>query len=53
MGVETDRSGLDGGDDIPAIAAAALDARAWECVVIGGGVRRGDLKVRGTVFDVP
>jgi hypothetical protein len=30
---------LDGSDDIPAVITAALRARPWECVVIGGGVR--------------
>jgi len=31
--------GLDGSDDVEAVVAAALAARPWECVVIGGGVR--------------
>ncbi|MEV0426445.1 hypothetical protein [Micromonospora sp. NPDC050495] len=31
--------GLDGSDDIPAVITAALQARPWDCVVIGGGVR--------------
>lgn len=31
--------GLDGGDDVEAVIAAALDARPWECVVVGGGLR--------------
>src|SRR3954464_13189425 len=31
--------GLDGSDDIAAVVTAALRARRWECVVIGGGVR--------------
>lgn len=37
--------GMDGSDDIPAVVTAALAAQPWECVVIGGGVRRaeGDL----------
>jgi hypothetical protein len=34
--------GLDGSDDVPAVVAAALGAQAWECVVIGGGVRDDD-----------
>lgn len=42
VGVETCLFGLDGSDDIEAIAAAALRARPWECVVIGGGVRNED-----------
>lgn len=31
--------GLDGSDDVEAVFAAALGSRAWECVVVGGGVR--------------
>jgi hypothetical protein len=31
--------GLDGGDDVEAVITAALSAQAWECVVVGGGVR--------------
>lgn len=31
--------GLDGGDDVAAVVTAALRANAWECVVVGGGVR--------------
>ena len=31
--------GLDGSDDVPAVVAAALEAGAWDCVVIGGGIR--------------
>ena len=36
--------GLDGSDDVESVVVAALRRRAWECVVIGGGVRSGDLK---------
>ena len=45
VGVEACLFGLDGSDDIPAVVTAALAARPWECVVVGGGVRRaeGDL----------
>jgi hypothetical protein len=39
VGVETCLFGLDGSDDVAAVVAAALRARPWECVVIGGGVR--------------
>ena len=38
-GVETCLFGLDGSDDVAAVVAGALQARPWECVVIGGGVR--------------
>jgi hypothetical protein len=39
LGVQTCLFGLDGSDDVPAVVTAALRARPWECVVIGGGVR--------------
>jgi uncharacterized glyoxalase superfamily protein PhnB len=42
VGVETCLLGLDGSDDVPAVVAAALRARPWACVVIGGGVRNDD-----------
>jgi hypothetical protein len=32
--------GLDGSDDIEAVVTAALRDRAWECVLIGGGIRK-------------
>ncbi|MFI0978191.1 hypothetical protein ACH4SP_14480 [Streptomyces sp. NPDC021093] len=40
VGVETCLFGLDGSDDVAAVVAAALAARPWECVVVGGGVRK-------------
>jgi hypothetical protein len=42
LGVETCLFGLDGSDDMEAVVGAALRARPWECVVIGGGVRNED-----------
>jgi len=42
VGVETCLVGLDGSDDVPAVVTAALTSRAWECVVIGGGLRSGE-----------
>jgi quinol monooxygenase YgiN len=39
VGVETCLFGLDGSDDVLAVVTAALQARPWTCVVIGGGVR--------------
>jgi hypothetical protein len=39
VGVETCLFGLDGSDDVLAVVTAALRARPWKCVVIGGGVR--------------
>jgi hypothetical protein len=32
--------GLDGGDDTTARLTSALRARTWDCVVIGGGLRK-------------
>lgn len=32
--------GLDGSDDVEAVVTAALRERAWECVLIGGGIRK-------------
>jgi hypothetical protein len=31
--------GLDGSDDIEARVTVALQARSWECVIVGGGIR--------------
>lgn len=31
---------LDGSDDVVDVVTAALSARPWECVVVGGGVRQ-------------
>jgi len=42
VGAETCLFGLDGSVDVAAVVTAALRTRAWECVVIGGGVRNED-----------
>jgi hypothetical protein len=42
VGVETCLVGLDGSDDIEAVVTAALASRPWECVVVGGGIRRSE-----------
>jgi hypothetical protein len=34
--------GLDGSDDIEARVTAALRARPWDCVLVGGGIRKRD-----------
>jgi hypothetical protein len=39
LGAEFCLFGLDGSDDVEAVVSAALSAQAWECVVVGGGVR--------------
>jgi hypothetical protein len=31
--------GLDGSDDVEARVAVALQARSWNCVLVGGGIR--------------
>ncbi|WP_232668716.1 hypothetical protein [Pseudonocardia sp. TRM90224] len=42
VGVATCWFGLDGSDDIEAVVTEALGSRAWEVVVVGGGVRKPD-----------
>ncbi len=42
VGAESCLFGLDGSDDVEAVVSAALRARPWECVVVGGGVRKPD-----------
>ena len=32
--------GLDGSDDVEARVSVALQARSWDCVVVGGGIRQ-------------
>jgi hypothetical protein len=38
--VETCQFGLDGSDDIELVVETALRASSWDCVVVGGGVRK-------------
>lgn len=40
VGAESCLFGLDGSDDVEMVVTAALRSRAWECVVIGGGLRK-------------
>jgi len=40
--VESCLFGLDGSDDVETVVGAALRARPWEVVVVGGGVRKPD-----------
>ena len=35
--------GLDGSDDVGAVVTDALRARPWDCVLVGGGLRGGDV----------
>jgi hypothetical protein len=39
LGAEFCPFGLDGSDDVEGVVSAALSAHAWECVVVGCGVR--------------
>ena len=39
VGAQSCLFGLDGSDDPEELVTAALRSQAWECVVIGGGVR--------------
>jgi hypothetical protein len=40
--VENCLIGLDGSDDIESVVAAALHGGPWDCVVVGGGIRKGE-----------
>ncbi|NGO78443.1 hypothetical protein G6045_22670 [Streptomyces sp. YC504] len=42
VGVETCLIGLDGRDDVAAVVTKALQPHAWDCVVVGGGLRQSD-----------
>jgi hypothetical protein len=42
VGVESCLVGLDGSDDIEAVVTRALGSRAWEVVVVGGGIRKAE-----------
>lgn len=42
VGVESCLFGLDGSDDVEAVVREALDRRAWDVVVVGGGVRKNE-----------
>jgi hypothetical protein len=35
--------GLDGSDDVEAVVTAALAREPWDCVLLGGGLRGGDV----------
>ena len=37
--------GLDGSDDVEARITVALQARSWDCVIIGGGIRKPEEQV--------
>lgn len=51
--VETCLFGLDGSDDVAAVVTAALRARPWKCVIIGGGVRdEGELELFEQVINL-
>jgi hypothetical protein len=39
LGAEFCLFGVDGSDDVEAVVSAALSAHAWDCVVVGRGVR--------------
>jgi hypothetical protein len=39
VGAEFCLFGLNGSDDVEAVVTSALSTRAWDCVVVGGGVR--------------
>jgi hypothetical protein len=37
--------GLDGSDDVEAVVAASLRREPWDCVLLGGGLRGGDVEL--------
>jgi hypothetical protein len=37
--------GLDGSDDIEAVVTEALRRETWDCVLLGGGLRGGDVEL--------
>jgi hypothetical protein len=45
IGVETCLFGLDGSDDVATVLSNALRSRSWECVLVGGGVRKPEEQV--------
>jgi hypothetical protein len=51
LGAEFCLFALDGSDDVDEVVAAALTAQAWECVVVGGGVR-GELALLERVINL-
>jgi hypothetical protein len=42
VGVEQCLVGLDGSDDIEAVVTTALRTEPWDCVVVGGGIRKNE-----------
>lgn len=34
--------GLDGSDDVPAVVTRALQSGPWDCVLVGGGIRKAE-----------
>ncbi|TKS96236.1 hypothetical protein [Streptomyces lasalocidi] len=42
VGVESCLIGLDGSDDVEVVVKEALETHAWECIVVGGGLRHSD-----------
>lgn len=45
VGVETCLFGLDGSDEVERVVGDALRARPWECVVVGGGLRKAEAQL--------
>ena len=44
--------GLDGSDDMPGVVAAALGHQEWDCVLLGGGLRNGDVELFETLVNL-
>ena len=55
QGIDVDNClvGLDGSDDIESVVRAALRAGRWNCVLVGGGIRKGeDLELFETIVNL-
>ena len=42
INVENCLIGLDGSDDIEEVVTTALTAQSWDCVLVGGGIRKNE-----------
>ena len=50
INVENCLIGLDGSDDIEEVVTTALTAQSWDCVLVGGGIRKNEERLE--LFEV-